>query len=377
LNGTRTKPRECRTRRAWVGVRPMRFGTTTPGGVVGGVVAGTVIGGKVVALVVVEVVVGELASRLSGVAGVPAQAASTHPATRIPSPAAIRTVWRIPSSLLAKRVPGVSVARLGFRDCIRRARISPVSGLRALFESRRTVIARVCAVVLPVGLAALLVPFRATFAATAAALLLVAVIVAVAAVGDRTAGYLATVAATLSFDFFLTQPYGRLQITHRADLETAICLFLVGVVVTEIVMQSKRFHHSAREQSEFVDLIHTVSELVTSGASRADVVNLVSDELVSLLHLRACYYETGNAARARMRIERNGDVLLGGRLWGAHELGLPGSEVELPVHDRGLVVGRFVLVPTPARPVSQQRRVVAVALSDQVGAVLRPHLRTA
>ena len=96
-----------------------------------------------------------------------------------------------------------------------------------------------------------------------------------------------------------------------------------------------------------------------------------------LLHLRACSYETDSAARKRLRIEHNGDVLLGGRLWGAHELGLPGAEVELPVHDRGLVIGRFVLVPTPAFPVSQQRRVVAVALSDQVGAVPRPHLRSA
>jgi K+-sensing histidine kinase KdpD len=252
-----------------------------------------------------------------------------------------------------------------------------MSSMGALFQRQRTVIARVGAIVLPVGLAALLVPFRATFAATAAALLLVAVIVGVAAVGDRVAGYTATVAATLSFDFFLTKPYERLQITHRADLETAICLFLVGVVVTEIVMQSKRFHRAAQEQSAFVGLIHAVSELVTSGASRGDVVNLVSDELVGLLHLRACYYEAGHAARVRMRIERNGDVLLGGRLWGADELGLPGSEVELAVHDRGLVVGRFVLVPTPAWPVSQQRRVVAVALSDQVGAVLRPHLRSA
>lgn len=252
-----------------------------------------------------------------------------------------------------------------------------MSSLRALVESRRTVIARAGAVVLPVGLAAVLVPFRNTFASPAAALLLVAVIVGVAAVGDRPAGYVATVVATLSFDFFLTQPYERLEITHRADLETAVCLFLVGVVVTEIVMRSKRFHRAAQEESEFVGLIHGVSELVTSGASQAEVVTIVCDELVALLHLKACSYETGNAARPRMRIEHNGDVLLGGRIWGAHELGLPGAEVELPVQDRGLVIGRFVLVPTPAFPVSHQRRVVAVALSDQVGAVLRPHLRSA
>jgi K+-sensing histidine kinase KdpD len=252
-----------------------------------------------------------------------------------------------------------------------------VSTVRTLFGSRRIGVTRVIAVVLPVGLAALLVPFRDTFAAPAAALLLVALIVGVAAMGDRPAGYLATVAATLSFDFFLTRPYEELDITRRADLETAICLFLVGVVVTEIAMQSKRFHRAAREQSQFVGLIHAVSELATSGASQAEVIDVVCGDLMTLLHLRACRYEKGVPSRARMRIENNGDVLLGGRVWGVHELGLPGTEVELPVHDRGLVVGRFVLTPTPAWPVSQQRRVVAVALSDQVGALLRPHLRSA
>jgi K+-sensing histidine kinase KdpD len=252
-----------------------------------------------------------------------------------------------------------------------------VSSLHVLFRSRRTLIARLGAVVLPVGVAALLVPFRTAFASPAAALVLVAAIVAVAAAGDRLAGYLASLVATLAFDFFLTQPYGRLDITRRADVETAICLFVVGVVVTEIAMQSTRFHRSAREQSEFVGLIHSVSELATSGASQMEVLDVVCADLERLLHLRACRYETGPPAKARMRIESTGDVLLGGRVWGVHELGLPGAELELPVYDRGLDVGRFVLTPTPAWPVSQQRRVVAVALSDQVGALLRPHLRSA
>jgi hypothetical protein len=58
-------------------------------------------------------------------------------------------------------------------------------------------------------------------------------------------------------------------------------------------------------------------------------------------------------------------------------MGLPGPEIELLVHDRGQTLGRFVLTPTPGFPVSLQRRVVAVALADQVGAVLRPRLRSA
>ena len=62
------------------------------------------------------------------------------------------------------------------------------------------------AVVLPLGVAAILVPFRSSFAGTAAALILVAVIVAVAALGNRVSGFVATVSATLCFDYFLTAP---------------------------------------------------------------------------------------------------------------------------------------------------------------------------
>ena len=49
----------------------------------------------------------------------------------------------------------------------------------------RDQIALVAAVVLPLGVAAILVPFRSSFANTASALILVAVIVAVASLGNR------------------------------------------------------------------------------------------------------------------------------------------------------------------------------------------------
>ena len=69
-------------------------------------------------------------------------------------------------------------------------------------------------------------------AGSAAALVLVAVVVAVAADGDRLAGFVAAVSAALSFDFFLTVPYERFSRSHRADIETAISLFVVGMDVT-------------------------------------------------------------------------------------------------------------------------------------------------
>ncbi len=142
----------------------------------------------------------------------------------------------------------------------------PVGNGLDLAVHNRKAFARGAALVLPIGVAAAMVPFRASFAAAASALVLVAVVVGVAAFGDRFAGYLATIMATLSFDFFLTRPYERLAITHRPDIETAVCLFVVGVVVTEICVQSRRVHEAAREGSEFVGLIAGVAELASSGS---------------------------------------------------------------------------------------------------------------
>jgi K+-sensing histidine kinase KdpD len=58
----------------------------------------------------------------------------------------------------------------------------------------------------PFAVSAVLVPFRDDFDNTQIALVLVVVVVAVAAYGNRTAGYLAALSAGLWFDFFFTRP---------------------------------------------------------------------------------------------------------------------------------------------------------------------------
>lgn len=62
---------------------------------------------------------------------------------------------------------------------------------------------------------------------------------------------------------------------------------------------------------------------------------------------------------------------------GVHRVGLPGPELVLLAQNRGQTLGRFVFTPTPGFPVSLQRRIVAVALADQVGGALRPQVRSA
>ena len=235
-------------------------------------------------------------------------------------------------------------------------------------------IAFVAAVVLPLGVAAILIPFRSDFANTASALIMVTVIVAVASLGNRVAGFVATVSSTLWFDYFLTRPYEQFTITHRADIETAVCLFVVGIIVTELAARNRYHHAVAAEEADHIGLIYDVSELAASGATPSEVLERVRRELVDLLHLRACRYESHLGERPMMRLEHDGQVWLGGRVWGIDDMGLPGPELELLVQRRGQTLGRFVLTPTPGHPVSLQRREVAVALADQAGASLRSQL---
>jgi K+-sensing histidine kinase KdpD len=244
-------------------------------------------------------------------------------------------------------------------------------------QDYREAIAVLAGLLAPLGIAAALIPFRATFAATAAALVLVAVVVAIAANGSRMAGLLAALSASIWFDFFLTRPYERFAMSHRPDIETAISLFVVGIAVTELAARNRLHHRVAVEESDHVGSIYYLSELVAKGAPAEQVIEWASDELVELLHLRSCRYEAGFSDHKVTQLEHDGNVHLGTVRWGVQQMGLPGQQLELKVQSQGTTFGRFLLEPTPGWPVSVQRRVVAVAIADQVGASLVPRIRSA
>ncbi|MDP9074773.1 MAG: DUF4118 domain-containing protein [Actinomycetota bacterium] len=230
--------------------------------------------------------------------------------------------------------------------------------------------ALVAAVVVPVAVAAALIPFRTRVDNTNVALILVAVVVAVAATGGRPAGAIGAVSAALSFDFFHTRPFESLTITRRADIETAVLLLVVGLIVGELSARSTRHRLHADESSADIARLHAVAEMVSAGADPDQVIVAVRNELQDLLRLRACTFTRSFANLPRPRLEWDGEVMVAGLHWGVSRMGLPGREVDLVVHGRGQPFGRFILVPTPGVPVSWDRRVVAVALADQVGAAM-------
>jgi K+-sensing histidine kinase KdpD len=127
---------------------------------------------------------------------------------------------------------------------------------RWLSRDRLAVLAGVAA---PLALAAILVPFRASFPNTDAALALLLVVVAVAADGYRLAGLLAAVSAMVWFDFFLTRPYERFAIAHRSDIETAVLLLAIGIAVTELAVWGRRQQAVASRRAGYLDGINTAA----------------------------------------------------------------------------------------------------------------------
>ena len=120
-------------------------------------------------------------------------------------------------------------------------------------------LALLAALAAPLALAAILVPFRASFPNTDAALALLLVVVAVAANGYRLAGYLAAVSVAVWFDFFLTQPYERFTITRRTDIETTVLLLVIGVAVTEIAVWGRRQRVTASRRAGYLDGINSAA----------------------------------------------------------------------------------------------------------------------
>jgi K+-sensing histidine kinase KdpD len=241
--------------------------------------------------------------------------------------------------------------------------------MRRLSRDRLAVLA---ALVVPVVVAVILVPFRSSFPNTDAALAMILVVVAVAANGYRLAGVLAAISVAVWFDFFLTRPYETFSITRRTDIETTVLLLVIGVAVTEIAVWGRRQHLTASRRAGYLDGINSAAQAVAAGGSAAALTERVTSQLTRLLSLRSCRFQYGIAGIGRpARLRHDGSVTFGQRAWSVDTEGLPaGSDTELLVESGGMFQGRFLMTPAPGGRPTLEQRLLAVALADQVGAAL-------
>ena len=222
----------------------------------------------------------------------------------------------------------------------------------------------------PLVISGILVPFRTdSIVAVNVALVFVIVVVIAAAEGGRTAGIVAAVVSTLSFDFFFTRPFQSLKIDNGDDIGTAVLLLVISLLVAQLV----GFAHRSRKRSDrtYEDTIrvHRVAELAAGGAPIDAIIGAVEAEVTGLLSLRECRYEAVPTVELP-EIGRLGALDTGHRRYVGNQLTLPDEGAAIRVLGRGRELGRLVLVPNTDVGVSIDECRIAVAIADQLGAAL-------
>jgi hypothetical protein len=231
-------------------------------------------------------------------------------------------------------------------------------------------IAVAAAVLLPLAVAAVLLPLRSSWSNTDVALVLVIAVVAVAALGNRLAGALAAVSAAIWFDFFFTVPYERFTIARSADVRTVLLLLVVGLAVSQLAARARQLRVIAITDERYLAEIHDTAQLTQTARSPDAVVDRVREQLVGLLDLAGCRFEYGALLGHPPRLEPDGSVMAGHHRYDVEESGLPREEIELRTFGHGQYYGRFMLRPKAESRPSLQARLVAVTLADQAGRAL-------
>jgi Domain of unknown function (DUF4118) len=231
----------------------------------------------------------------------------------------------------------------------------------------RNHIALIAGLLVPLAVAAILLPWRASWSNTNVALLLVVAVVAVAVLGSRVAGVLAAVSAFAWFDFFFTRPYESFTIRGSADITTAVLLLVVGVAVSQLAAWARRLRVVAITDAGYLAQIHEAASIGKSAEADGTVVDTVKDQLIRVLDLQDCRFEYGTLLGHPPRLEPDGTVVIGQTRWDVEQFGLPAAEIELRAFANGQYYGRFMMRARPGAKPSLQARLVAVTLADQAG----------
>ncbi|HET9729992.1 MAG TPA: DUF4118 domain-containing protein [Acidimicrobiia bacterium] len=218
-------------------------------------------------------------------------------------------------------------------------------------------------------LGAVMLPLRDHLPSADFALALVVPVLIGAVIGGRIAGVVAAVVAALTFDFIFTKPYLSLRITGKDDVATFIALAIVGLIAAELAARTRRQSADARRARSEVERLVRVAGLSASGADAADVVSAARAELIGLFDLVDCVYEGVPSGPELPSLSERG-ALEHSPLVAVGEFLLPTGGVQLRVRGRGKEFGRLVLYAGDATLAPLDKRLVAVAIADEVGLTL-------
>jgi hypothetical protein len=227
------------------------------------------------------------------------------------------------------------------------------------------------ALLAPVAAAELMVPARAHTQPSNLALIMVVVVAVAVVPGHRLAAVAAGLSAGVWFDFFLTRPYEHFSIQRSSDIQTTALLVAVGIVVGEIAARRRKARSQGRLAREEVIGLYVVAQMLSAGVQPRVVIDAVGEQLKVLLSLASWRFERCPPGQGDPVINRAGELENGASAWSASRDGLSSRDVMLPVDHAGDTIARYVLRgPELGVPVNADRLLVAVALSDLVGAAL-------
>jgi K+-sensing histidine kinase KdpD len=138
-----------------------------------------------------------------------------------------------------------------------------------------------------VGLGILLIPLRGATSAANFTFAFIVLTIVVAEYGGRNASVATALAAALSLDFFLMQPYLRLEIAEKHDVIAFLGLVLCGLVAAALGSERRERRADLREARRHRDLLHAALVELDSRAALAFRAARVLDASRSALPLSA------------------------------------------------------------------------------------------
>jgi hypothetical protein len=224
-----------------------------------------------------------------------------------------------------------------------------------------------------IALSLLLIPLREHTSNAVMALALVVPVLLGAVVGGRWSAGFSAAAATLCFNFFFTRPYLSLRIESSDDVETFVVLLVVAMITAEVGIRARAGGRAARESRDELDRLYRIADLSAHGGEADDVVAAVRGELIDLFGLDDCTFETGSTWTPLPSLGARGAFESAELVLRGSEFAMPTGGVELPVVGRGRIYGRLVLYASESTPAPIERRMVAVAIADELGITLASH----
>jgi K+-sensing histidine kinase KdpD len=202
------------------------------------------------------------------------------------------------------------------------------------------------------------------------ALALVIPVLIGAVLGGRRAGAASAVVAALCFDFFFIQPYLSLRIASGNDIASFVVLLVVALIAAEVGIRARRGGNSARDTRTDFDRLYHVIDLAARGADVDDVTMSARAELIGLFGLDDCVFDPSPLDSTRPHLGVRG-AIEGAPLVASHtDFLLPAGGGEIPVIGRGHEYGRIVLFASGSVRASLQKRLVAIAIADELGLTL-------